>query len=91
MHSFSRRFAALTGAVLLILCVSIRAQDDKTAAKPTPPAAPDKSAEAAPPADSTTQGSVTVGGQAPAPLTGLITGVGIVQAKEQPARLLSPT
>jgi carboxypeptidase C (cathepsin A) len=63
MHSFSRRFAALTGAVLLILCVSIRAQDDKTAAKPTPPAAPDKSAEAAPPADSTTQGSVTVGGQ----------------------------
>ena len=64
MNLWSRRFAALTGAAFLILCVSVRAQDDKTAAKPATPATPDKSAEAAaPPADSTTQGSVTVGGQ----------------------------
>jgi len=61
MDVFSRRLAALTGAALLILCVSARAQDDKTAAKPTTPAATDKNAEA--PADSTTQGSITVGGQ----------------------------
>jgi len=63
MNSLSRRLAALTGAAFLILCVSVRAQDDKTAAKPATPATPDKSAEAAPPADSTTQGSITVGGQ----------------------------
>ena len=63
MNSFSRRLATLTGAALLVLCVSIRAQDDKTAAKPATPATPDKTAEAAPPADSTTQGSINVGGQ----------------------------
>ena len=30
MNLWSRRFAALTGAAFLILCVSVRAQDDKT-------------------------------------------------------------
>ena len=66
MNSFSRRFAALAGAALLILSVSVRAEDDKTAAKPTTPAATttsDKSAEPGPPADSTTQGTINAGGQ----------------------------
>jgi carboxypeptidase C (cathepsin A) len=40
--------------------VAIPAQEDKTAAKA---ATPEKSAEPAPPADSTTQGSIDVGGQ----------------------------
>jgi len=68
MNVFTRRFVALTGAVLLVLSVSIRAQDDKTPAKSTltatVTATTDKAAEAAaPPADSTTQGSIDVGGQ----------------------------
>jgi carboxypeptidase C (cathepsin A) len=68
MNVSTRRFAALTGAALLVLCVSIRAQDDKTPAKATltatVTATTDKAAEAAaPPADSTTQGSIDVGGQ----------------------------
>jgi carboxypeptidase C (cathepsin A) len=50
---------ALAGAALLIFSVALRAEDDKAAAKP----APEKSTEAAPQADSTTQGSVDVGGQ----------------------------
>jgi carboxypeptidase C (cathepsin A) len=52
--------AALAAAVLFALPFACRAQDDKSAAKP---ATPDKPAEAAPPADSTTQGSVHARGQ----------------------------
>jgi carboxypeptidase C (cathepsin A) len=63
MNSFCRWFGALLGAASLILSVSVRAQDDKTAAKPATPATTDKTAEPAPPADSTTQGSINVGGQ----------------------------
>ena len=66
MNSFSRRFAAVAGAALLVLSFSVRAEDDKTTAKPTTPAAStaaDKSAEPAAPADSTTQGTTNVGGQ----------------------------
>jgi len=57
--------------VLLIFSVSVRAQDDKAAAKP----APEKNTEAAPQADSTTQGSVAVGGQhiAYSAIAGMIT------------------
>ncbi len=60
MNSLSRRFAVLVGAASLILTVSARAQDDKTAATP---ATQQKSAEPASPADSTTQGSINEGGQ----------------------------
>ncbi|HVN94568.1 MAG TPA: hypothetical protein VMT38_12775 [Terracidiphilus sp.] len=60
MNKLSRRLAALAGAASLLICVSVRAQDDKPAEKP---AAPSKSADAAMPADSTTQGTVTAGGQ----------------------------
>src|ERR1700723_3178192 len=73
MNVFTRRFGAMFGAASLIFCalilaVSIRAQDDKTAAKSTltatVTATTDKAAEAAaPPPDSTTQGSIDVGGQ----------------------------
>jgi len=64
MTSIYRWFAVVVATAWLISTVSVRAQDkeqdDKSASKP---AAADKSAEAAPPADSTTQGSVDVGGQ----------------------------
>jgi carboxypeptidase C (cathepsin A) len=73
MNLFTRRFGALLGAASLIVCAlifsfSIRAQDDKTAAKSTltatVTATTDKAAEAAaPPPDSTTQGAIDVGGQ----------------------------
>jgi carboxypeptidase C (cathepsin A) len=73
MNVFTRRSAAMLGAASLIFCalifsVPIRAQDDKTPAKATltatVTATTDKAAEAAaPPADSTTQGSIDVGGQ----------------------------
>jgi carboxypeptidase C (cathepsin A) len=73
MNVFTRRFGAILGAASLIFCalilsVSIRAQDDKTAAKSTltatVTATTDKAAEAAaPPPDSTTQGAIDVGGQ----------------------------
>jgi carboxypeptidase C (cathepsin A) len=73
MNVFTRRSAAMFGAATLIFCalicsVSVRAQDDKTPAKATltatVTATTDKAAEAAaPPADSTTQGSIDVGGQ----------------------------
>jgi carboxypeptidase C (cathepsin A) len=69
MSLFPRRFAALTGAALLVLSVSVCAQDDKTTTKTatataTTTTTTDNPAEAAaPPADSTTQGSIDVGGQ----------------------------
>jgi len=73
MNFSTRRFGALLGAaslicIALIFSFSIRAQDDKAAAKSTltatVTATTDKPAEAAaPPADSTTQGSIDVGGQ----------------------------
>jgi carboxypeptidase C (cathepsin A) len=73
MNVFPRRIATLLGVAFLISCatifsVSIRAQEDKTAAKPTltatVTATTDKAVEAAaPPPDSTTQGSIDVGGQ----------------------------
>ena len=65
MNSLSRRLAVLFGAASLILSVSIRAQDDKTAVNPTASATEKtaKLAEPAQPADSTTQGSIDVGGQ----------------------------
>ncbi len=59
MNTSFRRIAALFVAACLAVSVAVRAQDDKTPAKTQPT----KSAEAAQPADSTTQGSVDVGGQ----------------------------
>ena len=56
----AHRLAACTFAALLILPVTVRAQDDKTTSKP---ATPEKTAEPAAPVDSTTQGAVDVGGQ----------------------------
>ena len=52
--------AGLLAAALLVLPFQVRAQEDKSAAKP---ATPEKPAEAAPPADVTTQGTVTARGQ----------------------------
>jgi carboxypeptidase C (cathepsin A) len=79
MKQFCLRFGALPGTASLIISVSIlyvsissvsaRAQDDKAAAKTitatatTTTTTADKTAEPAAPADSTTQGSITVGGQ----------------------------
>ncbi len=63
MNAFCRRFAMLFAAAILVATLSIRAQDDKAAAKPAAPENAAKPAEPAPPADSTTQGSVDVGGQ----------------------------
>jgi carboxypeptidase C (cathepsin A) len=66
MNSICRCFGAALATALLISTVSAGAQDDKAAAKPATPAttaAPDKSTEPAPPADSTTQGTINVGGQ----------------------------
>lgn len=60
MTSLSRRCATLAGVAFLVFSVAARAQDDKAAAKT---ATPGKIAEAAQQADSTTQGSVDVGGQ----------------------------
>lgn len=60
MNPLFRRFAVLLGAATLIVSVSARSQDDKAAAKP---ATQEKAAEPAQPADSTTQGSIDVGGQ----------------------------
>jgi carboxypeptidase C (cathepsin A) len=56
----AHRLAACAFAALLILPVTVRAEDDKTTPKP---AIPEKTAEPAAPADSTTQGTVDVGGQ----------------------------
>ena len=60
MNPLHRRFAILMAAASLILVGSACAQDDKTAAKS---ATTEKTAEAVPPADSTTQGTIDVGGQ----------------------------
>jgi len=60
MNSAHRLAACLFAAALLILPFTLSAQDDKTPAKPT---TAEKAAEAAPPADSTTQGAIDVGGQ----------------------------
>ncbi len=61
MNLLQRRFAILMAAAALILVGSVCAQDDKTAAKP---ATTDKATEPAPPPpDSTTQGTIDVGGQ----------------------------
>jgi carboxypeptidase C (cathepsin A) len=65
MNPLLRRLAVLLGAASLIFSVSVRAQDDKTAANPTASATEKtaKPAEPAQPADSTTQGFIDVGGQ----------------------------
>ncbi len=60
MSPACRRLAAVVAAALLLLPVAMRADDEKPAAKA---AATDKSAESAPPADSTTEGTVDAGGQ----------------------------
>jgi carboxypeptidase C (cathepsin A) len=60
MKQLHRRFAVLMAAAALIFVGSACALDDKTAAKP---ATSEKTAEPAPPADSTTQGAIDVGGQ----------------------------
>jgi carboxypeptidase C (cathepsin A) len=61
MNLLQRRFAILMAAAALILVGSVCAQDDKPAAKP---ATTDKATEPAPPPpDSTTQGTIDVGGQ----------------------------
>jgi carboxypeptidase C (cathepsin A) len=60
MNILYKRFAVLTAAASLLFVGSVCAQDDKTAAKPV---TSEKTAEPAPPADSTTQGAIDVGGQ----------------------------
>ena len=60
MNVLHGRFAILMAAASLIFVGSACAQDDKPAAKP---ATAEKPAEAAPPPDSTTQGTIDVGGQ----------------------------
>lgn len=55
----TRHFAAFFAAAALALALAARAQDDKSAK----PATPEKAAELAIPADSTTQGTVDIGGQ----------------------------
>jgi len=65
MKSIFGRLAVLMVTAFLVLSVAARAQDDKSPAKSEAGTAEKnaKPAEATPPADSTTQGSVTVGGQ----------------------------
>src|SRR5271157_4207338 len=64
MNPLYRRFAVLIAAASLIFVGLACAQDDKPAAKSvTAAAATEKPAETTPPADSTTQGAVDVGGQ----------------------------
>src|SRR5208282_547123 len=64
MNNLHRRFAVLVATASLIFVGSACAQDDKTAAKSATAApAAEKPAEAALPADSTTQGAIDVGGQ----------------------------
>ena len=60
MTSRFRIAVGLLATVLLVLPLASRAQDGKTAAKP---ASAEKPAKPAAPADVTTQGAVTVGGQ----------------------------
>ncbi len=64
MSSYCSRFAVLLGAASLIFSVAVCAQDDKPAQTPgTQEKAATPAAESAAPPDSTTQGSVTVGGE----------------------------
>ncbi len=64
MNSLYRRFAVVIAAASFISVGLACAQDDKTATKPaTAATAAEKPAEATPPADSTTQGTIEVGGQ----------------------------
>lgn len=64
MYSYCSRFAVLLGAASLIFSVAVCAQDDKPAQTPgTQEKAATPAAESAAPPDSTTQGSVTVGGE----------------------------
>ncbi len=60
MTSAHRLAACLFAAAVTILPVTVRGQDDKTTPKP---ATAEKAAEPSAPADSTTQGTVDVGGQ----------------------------
>ena len=63
MHAIHRTLAAAFAAVLLTLPLPVRALEDTPAAKPAADKSADKAAEPAAPADVTTQGVVTVGGQ----------------------------
>ena len=63
MDNLHRQFAVLFVAAALVLTLSVRAQDEKAAATPATAENTAKPAEPAAPADSTTQGSVDVGGQ----------------------------
>jgi carboxypeptidase C (cathepsin A) len=60
MRSLHRLLATALTVALLFLPTLVRADDDKSAAKP---ATADKAAEKAPPTEVTTQGTVTVGGE----------------------------
>jgi len=60
MNPASRGLAAAIAVALLMLPVAMRADDDKGAAKSV---AAEKTTEAAPPADSTTEGTVVAGAQ----------------------------
>jgi carboxypeptidase C (cathepsin A) len=63
MNVFERRFA-IFAAASLFLCASAFALDDKTNATPaSTDKTTEKAAEPAPPADSTTQGTIELGGQ----------------------------
>ena len=62
MNSPPRLVAVVFAAALLLMPVALRAADDKTAAA-KPAATTEKAAETAPPADSTTEGTVDAGGQ----------------------------
>jgi carboxypeptidase C (cathepsin A) len=79
MFRYSRNFAVLLAASLLLMPALIRAEDDKPADKP----AAEKSAEKAPPTEVTTQGTVEVGGQkiAYSAIAGTIT-VGATDAQD---------
>jgi carboxypeptidase C (cathepsin A) len=67
MHSVQRVFAAAVAAALMTLPVAVFAMDDTATAKAASDKSTDKTAEKtpekAPPADVTTQGEVTAGGQ----------------------------
>jgi carboxypeptidase C (cathepsin A) len=70
MHSIHRLTAGMLAAAILILPAAAQTQDDKTAQKPATAADKsdksdkgDKTAEAAPPADVTTQGTIQLSGQ----------------------------
>jgi carboxypeptidase C (cathepsin A) len=80
MNSPSRLVAVVFAAALLLLPLTARGDDKPAAAKP---AASEKAAESAPPADSTTEGTVDAGGQhiAYTAVAGMIT-VGATDAQD---------